>query len=42
MAFDGYHGLLKEERVLGQKFFIDIEIETSTKEAGLNYDFTKT
>ena len=42
MAFYGYHGLLKEESVLGQKFFIDIEIETSTKEAGINDDFTKT
>jgi len=42
MAFYGYHGLLKEESVLGQKFFIDIEIETDTKEAGINDDFTKT
>ncbi len=42
MAFYGYHGLLKEESVLGQKFFIDIEIETSTKEAGINDDFIKT
>ena len=42
MAFYGYHGLLKEESVLGQKFFIDIEIETDTKEAGMNDDFTKT
>lgn len=42
MAFYGYHGFLKEESVLGQKFFIDIEIETSTKEAGINDDFTKT
>lgn len=42
MAFYGYHGLLKEEIVLGQKFFIDIEIETDTKEAGINDDFTKT
>lgn len=42
MAFYGYHGLLKEESVLGQKFFVDIEIETSTKEAGINDDFTKT
>lgn len=42
MAFYGYHGLLKEESVLGQKFFIDIEIETSTRKAGINDDFTKT
>lgn len=42
MAFYGYHGLLKEESVLGQKFFIDLELETDTKEAGINDDFTKT
>jgi len=24
LGFYGYHGLLKEEAVLGQKFFIDI------------------
>lgn len=42
MSFYGYHGLLKEENILGQKFFIDIEIETDTREAGINDDFTKT
>ncbi|WP_300276099.1 dihydroneopterin aldolase [Peptacetobacter sp.] len=41
MAFYGYHGVLNEENVLGQKFFIDIEIETDTKEAGISDDFTK-
>lgn len=42
MSFYGYHGLLKEENILGQKFFIDIEIETDTRKAGINDDFTKT
>ena len=34
LGFYGYHGLLKEEAVLGQKFFIDIELYLDTKEAG--------
>lgn len=34
MGFYGYHGLLKEEAVLGQKFFIDIELYVDTKVAG--------
>lgn len=42
MSFYGYHGVLKEENLLGQKFFIDLEIETDTKEAGISDDFTKT
>ena len=27
LGFYAYHGLLKEESVLGQKFFLDIELE---------------
>jgi dihydroneopterin aldolase len=41
MAFYGYHGVLSEENTLGQKFFIDIEIIKSLKEAGLTDDLTK-
>lgn len=41
LGFYGYHGLLKEESVLGQKFFIDIELYLSTKEAGLTDDMYK-
>lgn len=41
LGFYGYHGLLKEEGVLGQKFFLDIELNVDTKEAGLTDDMTK-
>lgn len=41
MAFFGYHGVLKEEKTLGQKFFVDIVLSLSLKKAGetddLNY-----
>lgn len=41
MAFYGYHGVLSEENILGQKFFVDIEINKSLKEAGITDDLTK-
>ena len=41
LGFYGYHGVLKEESVLGQKFFIDIEIFVDTKEAGITDDMNK-
>ena len=41
LGFYGFHGLLKEESVLGQKFFLDIELHVDTKEAGLTGDMTK-
>ncbi|WP_321328370.1 dihydroneopterin aldolase [uncultured Ilyobacter sp.] len=41
MAFYGYHGVLSEETILGQKFFVDLEINKSLKEAGLTDDLTK-
>lgn len=41
LGFYGYHGVLKEESVLGQKFFIDMEIYLDTKEAGLTDDMNK-
>ncbi len=34
LAFYGYHGVLKEENSIGQKFFVDIEIFTSLRQAG--------
>ncbi|MDR1135267.1 MAG: dihydroneopterin aldolase [Clostridiales Family XIII bacterium] len=34
MAFYGYHGVLHEEKTLGQKFFIDAYLYLSLKEAG--------
>lgn len=41
LGFYGYHGVLKEESVLGQKFFIDIELYVDTKEAGIKDDMNK-
>lgn len=41
LGFYGYHGVLKEESVLGQKFFIDIELYVDTKDAGLSDDMNK-
>ena len=37
-----YHGVLKEEKKLGQRFFISLEIQTDFREAGKNDDLTKT
>lgn len=34
LGFYGYHGVLKEESKLGQKFFIDVEMYTNLKKAG--------
>lgn len=35
LCFYGYHGVLKEENILGQKFFIDIELYLDLKKAGI-------
>ncbi len=29
MSFYGYHGVMAEEKVLGQKFFIDVVLEVN-------------
>lgn len=42
MVFHAYHGTLVEERRLGQKFEVDVEIITDTREAGSTDDLTKT
>lgn len=34
LGFYGYHGALKEENVLGQKFFLDIELLCDLSRAG--------
>ncbi|MGF7058145.1 dihydroneopterin aldolase [Brassicibacter mesophilus] len=34
LAFYGYHGVMSEENVLGQKFFLDIELYVDLKKAG--------
>ena len=34
MVFFGYHGALPEERALGQRFVVDIEVEADLQRAG--------
>lgn len=34
LGFFGYHGVLEAENVLGQKFFVDVELGVSLKKAG--------
>lgn len=34
LAFYGYHGAMSEENVLGQKFFVDLELGVDLKTAG--------
>lgn len=41
LGFYAYHGVLEAEKVLGQKFFIDVELFIDTKEAGRTDDLTK-
>lgn len=34
MGFYGFHGVLEEEKTLGQKFFVDLEMLVDLSEAG--------
>lgn len=38
MEFYGYHGLFNEEKKLGQRFIVDVELETPLKTAGITDD----
>ena len=40
MAFYGYHGVLQEEKIIGQKFLIDAHIYLSLKKAGETDDLS--
>ena len=42
MEFFGYHGVLPEERSLGQRFIIDLELELDLKPAGASDDVSRT
>jgi len=42
LSFYGYHGVLQEEKKLGQKFFIDIEICCDLKKPGITDDVRDT
>ena len=40
MDFFGYHGLLEEEKVLGQRFIVDLELFLGLEQAGSNDDLS--
>lgn len=42
MEYYGYHGVFEEERKLGQRFYVDLELELDLREAGVHDDLTKT
>lgn len=42
MEYYGYHGVFAEERKLGQRFYVDLELELDLEEAGKNDDLSKT
>ena len=40
MVFYGYHGVSSEERTLGQRFVVDMEMEADLRPAGVRDDLT--
>lgn len=42
MVFYGYHGVQPEERALGQRFLVDVELQLPLREAGATDDLTRT
>lgn len=42
MAFYGYHGVLIEEKQLGQKYLVDVEMNLNLQPAGSNDDLRLT
>lgn len=42
MGFYGFHGVLDEERAIGQKFFIDVELSLDLSGAGASDDVAHT
>ncbi len=40
MVFYGHHGVTDEEQRLGQRFLVDVELETDTRAAGQRDDIT--
>ncbi len=42
MAFYAYHGVLAEEKVLGQKFYLDAELSLDLRAAGRSDDVEQT
>lgn len=41
LMFYGYHGVLKEEGLLGQKFIVDLELELDLRGAGTSDDLNR-
>ncbi|WP_181351186.1 dihydroneopterin aldolase [Thalassobacillus sp. CUG 92003] len=41
MEFYGYHGLFPEENKLGQRFYVDLELELDLKPASVNDDMNE-
>ncbi len=41
MKFYGYHGVLKEETKLGQRFCVDVTLELALGSAGVNDDLNQ-
>lgn len=42
MEFYGYHGVLRQERELGQRFIVDVELELDLKKAGITDNLDET
>ena len=42
MVFYGFHGVLPEERALGQHFVVDLEVQADLRAAGQSDDLTQT
>ncbi|ANS76353.1 dienelactone hydrolase [Paenibacillus yonginensis] len=42
MEYYGYHGVFEEERKLGQRFYVDLELQMDLREAGVSDDLSKT
>lgn len=42
LRFYGYHGVNPEERIQGQRFLVDVRLETDLRQAGLTDDLTRT
>jgi dihydroneopterin aldolase len=42
MVFYGYHGVLPEERALGQRFIVDVDMQVDLRAAGATDDLTRT
>mmetsp|Transcript_20227 Transcript_20227/g.68833 ORF Transcript_20227/g.68833 Transcript_20227/m.68833 type:complete len:142 (+) Transcript_20227:158-583(+) len=42
LVFDGFHGVLPEENVLGQKFVVDMAVGMDLRKAGLSDDLADT